>query len=69
MSTTMPTSRQRSLRTWMFWAVPVLLLLTPLATNAYTQFIVNGMLISILVTLGFTLVIGISAIRSWWLDR
>ncbi|ETA49617.2 branched-chain amino acid ABC transporter permease [Ponticoccus alexandrii] len=58
MSTTMPSTRQRSLRTWAFWAVPALLLLLPLTTNAYTQFIVNGMLISILVTLGFTLVIG-----------
>lgn len=58
MSQMMPSTRQRSLRTWLFWAVPVLLLLLPLATNAYTQFIVNGMLISVLVTLGFTLVIG-----------
>ncbi|WP_108260583.1 branched-chain amino acid ABC transporter permease [Mangrovicoccus ximenensis] len=56
--TNMPTSRQQSLRTVLFWAVPVLLLFLPLATNAYTQFIVNGMLISVLVTLGFSLVIG-----------
>lgn len=58
MSTLMPSARQRRLRTWGFWAVPALLLLLPLALNPYTQFIVNGMLISVLVTLGFTLVIG-----------
>lgn len=54
----MPSARQRRLRTWGFWAVPVLLMLLPLATNDYTQFIINGMLISVLVTLGFSLVIG-----------
>ncbi|WP_172330167.1 branched-chain amino acid ABC transporter permease [Mangrovicoccus sp. HB161399] len=54
----MPTPRQQNLRTYAFWAVPAALLFLPLATNAYTQFIVNGMLISILVTLGFSLVIG-----------
>ncbi|MER0240364.1 branched-chain amino acid ABC transporter permease [Fulvimarina sp. MAC8] len=54
----MPNARQRRLRTILFWAVPALLLLLPLATNPYTQFIVNGMLISTLVTLGFTIVIG-----------
>lgn len=54
----MPTARQRRLRTILFWAVPTILLLVPLGTNAYTQFIVNGMLISTLVTLGFTIVIG-----------
>lgn len=47
-----------ALRRLMFWAVPILLLPLPLATNAYTQFIVNGMIIAALVTLGFTLVIG-----------
>lgn len=46
------------LRRLLFWAVPLLLLPLPLATNAYTQFIVNGMLIATLVTLGFSLVIG-----------
>lgn len=54
----MPNASQRRLRVWLFWAVPALLLLLPLGTNAYTQFIANGMLISVLVTLGFTLVIG-----------
>lgn len=58
MSISMPSARQRRLRTWIFWAVPAVLLLLPLATNDYTQFIVNGMLISVLVTLGFSLVIG-----------
>ena len=46
------------LRRLLFWAVPLLLLPLPLATNAYTQFILNGMLIATLVTLGFSLVIG-----------
>ena len=58
MSQIMPSARQRKMRTLLFWAVPAVLLLLPLATNPYTQFIANGMLVSVLVTLGFTLTIG-----------
>lgn len=52
MSQIMPSARQRKTRTLLFWAVPAVLLLLPLATNPYTQFIANGMLVSVLVTLG-----------------
>ncbi|QDL94070.1 branched-chain amino acid ABC transporter permease (plasmid) [Paroceanicella profunda] len=46
------------LRTALFWALPVLACALPLATNPYTQFVLNSMLISTLLTLGFNMVIG-----------
>lgn len=58
MPSTMPSQAQLRLRTWLFWAVPLLLLPLPLLINPYLQYIANGMVISVLVTLGFTLVVG-----------
>jgi len=55
MVTSAPTLSRRSR---ILWLVPLLALAIPAATNAYTQFIVNAMLIYTLATLGFTLVIG-----------
>lgn len=54
----MPSAAQLRLRTWLFWAVPVVLLALPLLLNPYLQYIANAMLIYVLVTLGFGVVIG-----------
>jgi branched-chain amino acid transport system permease protein len=42
----------------LFYLVPALALLVPLFTNAYTQFVVNLMLVYVLVAVGFNIVIG-----------
>lgn len=48
----------RATRRWIFWLLPIIALALPLATNPYTQYIANAMLIYTLVTLGFSVVIG-----------
>ncbi|PWW01464.1 amino acid/amide ABC transporter membrane protein 2 (HAAT family) [Hoeflea marina] len=51
-------AESRTAPRWIFWLLPILALAIPLATNPYTQFIINAMLIYTLVTLGFSVVIG-----------
>lgn len=51
-------SRQLVGRRGALWLLPVLLLAVPLATNDYTQYIVNLTLVYVLVGVGFNVVIG-----------
>ncbi len=54
----MPTSAQLRFRTILFWLVPALMLAVPMVVNPYVLFIINGILIFVLITLGFNFVIG-----------
>lgn len=52
------TPPRRSARRNLFYLLPVLALAIPLATNDYTQYVVNLILVYILVAVGFNVVIG-----------
>lgn len=54
----MPTQFQLRLRTLLCWGVLFAMLAIPAFANDYQQFIVNSIVISALVTLSFTLVVG-----------